>query len=52
MAEPTDISEDEFHEIADEYIEQLVVELEMMQEDREDVEVEYSVCDFQYRYMK
>ena len=43
VAEPADITEGKFHEVADQYIDGLVEKLEKLQEDREDVEVEYSV---------
>jgi frataxin len=43
---PTDISTAEFHERADEYLEELLGELEAKQEDTPDYDVEYSVCSF------
>ena len=49
ITEPADISADEYHEIADHYIDELVAELEEMAEDGgKGLEVEYSVrslCD-------
>lgn len=42
--EPTPISIDEYHKLSDAYIDTLVAQLEEMQEEREDVDVEYSVC--------
>lgn len=39
---PTDISIGEYHEVADRYIDHLVATLEELQEEREDVDVEYS----------
>ena len=45
VAEPADISADEYHEIADEYIDIILVRLEAVAEDLEKgLEVEYSVC--------
>lgn len=41
-AQPADITEEEYHEIADEYIETLLTEYEKMQDDRTDIDVEYS----------
>lgn len=41
--EPTPISTDEYHKLSDAYIDTLVSQLEEMQEEREDVDVEYSV---------
>lgn len=41
--EPTPLSTDEYHKISDAYIDTLVAQLEAMQEEREDVDVEYSV---------
>ena len=44
ITEPADISADEYHEIADHYIDELVAELEEMAEDGDNgLEVEYSV---------
>ncbi len=43
VAEPASISTEEYHEIADSYIEDLVSKLEQLQEEREDVDCEYSV---------
>lgn len=40
----TDISTAEFHERADEYLEELLGELEAKQEESPDYDVEYSVC--------
>ena len=40
---PTPISTPTYHSLADEYIDALVLELEELQEDREDVDCEYSV---------
>jgi hypothetical protein len=43
--EPAQIADSEYHELADEYIDTLVLTLEEMAEDaRNGVEVEYSVC--------
>lgn len=43
-AQPAKITDGEFHELADEYIENLLVEYEKMQDARTDIDVEYSVC--------
>jgi len=40
---PTEVSEDEYHEHADRYMNTLNERAEALQESREDVEVEYSV---------
>jgi len=39
-----DMSEDEFHEHADRYLEALVAKVEEMQESKEDLDIEYAVC--------
>ncbi|KAI6708768.1 hypothetical protein PZA11_005664 [Diplocarpon coronariae] len=39
---PADISVEEFHELADTYLDVLIERLEALQEDREEVDVEYS----------
>jgi frataxin len=41
--QPTEIDEDEYHMRADEYMNAIHERAEEIQEDREDVEVEYSV---------
>jgi hypothetical protein len=41
--EPTPLSTDQYHKLSDAYIDILVAKLEQMQEEREDVDVEYSV---------
>jgi hypothetical protein len=41
---PTQISDDEYHAHADQYMEAINEKAEAMQEAREDVEVEFSVC--------
>ena len=41
---PSAISIDEYHERSDTYIDSLVAKLEEIQEEREDVDVAYSVC--------
>lgn len=43
---PTDISTTEFHERADDYLNELVERLEEQQETNPDIEVEYSVSDY------
>lgn len=42
-AQPTELTDDEYHEVADEYMELVHEKAELIQEGREDVEVEYSV---------
>jgi frataxin len=44
VVEPASITDAQYHELADTYIDRLVEKLERIQEDREEVEVEYSVC--------
>lgn len=39
---PADISDSEYHAVADEYLEKLLTQLEVMQDQREDVDVEFS----------
>ncbi|KAK3293593.1 Frataxin-like domain-containing protein [Chaetomium fimeti] len=39
---PADISDAEYHTVADEYLEKLLTQLEVMQDQREDVDVEFS----------
>ncbi|KAI1132347.1 mitochondrial chaperone Frataxin [Nemania abortiva] len=41
-AQPANITDGEFHEIADNYIERLLAEYEKMQDTRADIDVEYS----------
>ncbi|KAI0971012.1 mitochondrial chaperone Frataxin [Xylaria arbuscula] len=41
-AQPANITDEEFHKLADEYIETLLVEYEAMQDKRTDLDVEYS----------
>lgn len=43
VAEPAHITIDEYHELADIYIDDLVSKLEQIQEEREDVDCDYSV---------
>lgn len=43
VAEPAPISTEDYHKIADEYIEKLVHKLEQMQEEKGDMDCEYSV---------
>ena len=40
---PADISEGTYHTVADEYLDKLISRLEELQDEREDVDVEYSV---------
>ncbi len=40
---PADINESDFHTVADEYLDKLLSRLEQLQDEREDVDVEYSV---------
>jgi frataxin len=42
-AQPAKITDTEFHELADDLIEDLLVKYEKMQDDRTDIDVEYSV---------
>lgn len=45
VAEPASITTDEYHDLADQYIDALVLKLEEMgEESSEKLEVEYSVC--------
>jgi frataxin len=48
----TDVPYEEYHQRADEYLEQLQNKLEEMQEGRSDIEVEYSVCLFCVKSME
>lgn len=41
---PTEVSIEAFHELSDIYLERIIAKFEELQEDREDVDVEYSVC--------
>lgn len=41
---PADISPEEYHQLANGFFEELTASLENLQESREDVDVEYSVC--------
>lgn len=43
VTDPADITVDQYHELADAYIDELVAELEEMQEKGDDIDVEYSV---------
>jgi frataxin len=40
---PVELSESEYHEIADEYMERLLETCEEAQDEREDLDIEYSV---------
>ncbi|KAK2627623.1 hypothetical protein QTJ16_003589 [Diplocarpon rosae] len=42
VSAPVDISIEEFHELADTYLDVLIEKLEVLQEEREEVDVEYS----------
>ncbi|KAI9820762.1 MAG: Mitochondrial chaperone Frataxin [Pycnora praestabilis] len=42
IAVPADISMDEYHELSDHYMDQLVSKLEQLQEEKENVDVEFS----------
>ncbi|KAI3327706.1 mitochondrial chaperone Frataxin [Xylariaceae sp. AK1471] len=42
IAQPAKITDAEFHELADEFVEELLVKYEKMQDDRTDIDVEYS----------
>jgi frataxin len=41
---PAEITIEQFHEVADEYLNALIEKLEELQEETEEVDVEYSVC--------
>jgi frataxin len=41
---PADITIEQFHELSDTYLEALIEKLEMLQEETEEVDVEYTVC--------
>lgn len=41
--QPAEISDDTYHELADEYMDTIHEKAELLQEGREDVEVEYAV---------
>jgi frataxin len=43
-AQPAKITDAEFHELADQYIEEILAKYEDMQDDGKDIDVEYSVC--------
>ena len=47
-SEPADISIEEYHELSDAYLNGLIEKLEQLQEEREEVDVEYSVSTFLY----
>lgn len=42
--EPTKLTDEQYHEVADVYFERMVAQFEELQERREDIDVEYSVC--------
>lgn len=44
VTQPTEISDDEYHVRSDDYMEAVHEKAEMIQEERDDVDVEYSVC--------
>jgi hypothetical protein len=48
VGEPVALNIDDFHKLSDEYIDTLVAELEELQEEREEVDVEYSVSAVRY----
>lgn len=41
---PTNITEEQYHQLADEYLETILNKFEEIQDAREDVDVEFSVC--------
>jgi frataxin len=43
-AKPADLTNEEYHELADAYMDAMVEKMEQMQEERDEVDVEYSVC--------
>lgn len=42
-ATPADITEGEYHQLADEYLETILSKFEELQDEREDVDVEFAV---------
>lgn len=44
VAVPTDISVEKYHELSDDYMNALVEKLEQLQEETEEIDVEYTVC--------
>lgn len=44
VTQPTDTTDEVYHEISDRYLEGVLAKLEEMQESREDLDVEFSVC--------
>ncbi len=43
ITEPTEITIEEYHELSDSYLDNIVAKLEQLQEARDDVDVEFSV---------
>ena len=43
---PAEITTEQFHEVADQYLDALIEKLEALQEETEEVDVEYSVSAF------
>jgi len=46
VTDPTPLPDEEYHERADAFLEQVVNKMEEIQEGREDIDVEFSVCGF------
>lgn len=44
LKDPTPISDEEFHERAEALLEEICAKMEAMQESRDDIDAEYSVC--------
>jgi frataxin len=45
---PADLSNERYHELADDYLNSLIEKLEQLQEETEDVDCEYSVCSLSF----
>lgn len=43
-AAPAELTNEEYHQLSDEYMDAIEAKLEELQEEREDVDLEYSVC--------
>lgn len=43
-AQPAALTSEQYHELADAYMDSMVEKMEQLQEERDDVDVEYSVC--------
>jgi hypothetical protein len=49
---PAELSNERYHELADEYLNGLIEKLEQLQEETEDVDCDYSVCPPSYCPLK